>query len=110
MSKEEFWAYKRAVIEPLIERCGVLVAANPDHLDQVYGWCCAEVREDGRRVLHGIYVRHPFRGFKVATELLNRTLPGWEEGMFHTHPSIAMERGLSRKWGSKYAPNLVREA
>lgn len=63
-----FYHNHHKVLENLLPRCAVLVACNSDDPDQVLGWAAAEIM-DGALVLHYIYVKQAFRGWKVARRL-----------------------------------------
>lgn len=71
--KALYLKHQRMLVTALLQRSASMVACNPAHQDQIYGWACAEPpREDGRGVLHYIYVKEPFRRtFGISGALLD---------------------------------------
>jgi GNAT superfamily N-acetyltransferase len=109
MGKKRFARYKADVIERLVDRCGVTVAANRENPWRIYGWCCGEELPAGDQVLHFLYVQNTFRHHGIGTKLLRVVLPYFDRKPFwYTHPTKAMSGYLAERWGCTYRPNLAR--
>jgi hypothetical protein len=53
-------------MEKTIEASSVLCAVSKDDPDQIFGWVCYAPD----KILHYIYVKHPFRDLGIANKLL----------------------------------------
>ena len=58
------------VVTSLLATSTTLIACLPDDDDAICGWCCAEAYDDGRGVLHFVYVKAPYRRMGVGQTLL----------------------------------------
>lgn len=69
-AKRPFRAYYIAVLDSLLEReeTSALVAVNPEDKDQILGWLLYADFEIP--VIHYVYVKEPYRGFGLASTLL----------------------------------------
>lgn len=94
-----YYASHHRVLEHLIPRSTVLVAANPDATEQILGWICAEL-VNGAFVLHFLYVKNVFRRFGLAQKLV-ASLEEVEKPVAHffTHRTRSMTRWeQGRRW------------
>lgn len=66
---EVYWKRQREVVANLVDRSDVWVACDPLNPWTVWGWICAE-RQANVLVVHYVYVKNPFRGFKVGSMLV----------------------------------------
>lgn len=85
------------ILEELIPRSTVLVSCNGEDSDQILGWCCYEV-VDTAVVLHYLYVKHPFRGFRVAESLVGSILSKEQPpAVMYTHSTRAASKIIKTK-------------
>jgi GNAT superfamily N-acetyltransferase len=70
MTSTIYYTEHHKVVERLLRGCQVYVACNKDDDSELYGYICAE-NVDGIFVLHYIYVKHTYRMFGIAKQLLN---------------------------------------
>jgi GNAT superfamily N-acetyltransferase len=61
------------ILEQVIPRSAVMVAVDQRDPDLIVGWACYEVT-DGALVMHYVYVKKRFRGWGVASNLVNTIL------------------------------------
>jgi hypothetical protein len=103
MHNAEYRFYQSDLIKLLMQRSNILVCCNPDDEDQIFGWICVE----NENVLHFVNVRKPFRGFKIATTLLEKAVADFRRKEFpFTHFTPQMNQ-LSKKWNARFNPYLV---
>jgi len=108
MDKEEFSRHKAHVIEPLVERCGALIAHEKGYPDHFIGWAVGEFGPDKAQVLHFVYVKGSLRGAGVGTRLVRLTLPALgHKPIYVTHWTPACRHFVER-WGLRHNPYLVR--
>lgn len=104
-----YYYYQHKILEELLPRGVVLVVCNAQDPDQILGWCCAETFKSAL-VLHYIYIKHPFRGWKLANKLINFLLEAEKPpAVFYTHKTRAMY-GVEEKLKQKnwlYNPYLL---
>lgn len=110
MDGPEFRRHVRRVLGHLVERARPIMACEPGHPEQVYGWICAELLDDGddqMQVLHMLYVRRPWRRWRIGTRLLRGAFPDvGERPIYCTHPSGGA-RHLAKRWKLRPDPYLV---
>lgn len=52
----------------------VVVACSPDDPEQIFGYCVATIADTGN-VLHWVYIKHPFRKFGIARDMVGKVSP-----------------------------------
>lgn len=105
MRPEVFTDY-RDTISDLLDRCGAVVAVDPEDDHRAYGWICGE-HKDGEQVLHFLYVRNAFRRYGIGKTLLRCQFPEFgKRVLYYTHPTRAM-RHRSEPWRAIYNPFLI---
>lgn len=67
--KYTFHTNHHDLMEKTMERANILCAVSKDDPNQIFGWVCFEPLTDVK-VLHYIYVKHPFRDLGIAQKLL----------------------------------------
>lgn len=87
------FAAQRSLIHDLLPRCHTLVACQPEHPDQVYGYL---VHGPGR-VMHWIYVKDIFRRAGVATRLMVEAFGDFKDRIYYTHGSRCTPH-YRRRW------------
>lgn len=104
---DRFWGYKVAAIDPLLHEPGVIIASNPQHPRQVYGWACGEVLDDGINVLHMVYVREPHRGRRIGHKLAATVCPALGSAPVYYTFRTRSTNFWERRWRLIYAPQLA---
>jgi len=114
VSSEQYWFFHHQLIEGLWidPTCAWLIACNPEHPGQVFGFVCgqrAETLSGSALVVHYTWVKRDFRRFGLATRLLatldTREVPG---AIVSTH-----DTAMGREWlkgagiANVYNPYLV---
>jgi GNAT superfamily N-acetyltransferase len=80
-----YYQRHQELLEQLIPRSSVFVAANEEDPSQVVGWICYELYENVL-YLHYIYVKLAFRRFGIASLLMDQILKHEHRGLvFHSH-------------------------
>lgn len=69
--KYTFHTNHHDLMEAAIDQSNVLCAVSKDNPDQIFGWVCFEPTET--KILHYIYVKHPFRDLGIARKLLEQS-------------------------------------
>ena len=107
MSKEEFDDHKE-LLARLITRAPPIIACEPEHPEQAFGWICGE-HVGKKAVLHFVYVRKTWRRLGLATQLMKITFPALgKETVYITHPSRSLSYHRDR-WMLKFNPYMVAE-
>jgi GNAT superfamily N-acetyltransferase len=106
VSGEEFKAHTLR-LERLLQRCPPVIACEPKHPEQVFGWVCAELQGDDR-VLHFVYVRNTWRRKGIARYLLELSFAGrmGEQDILYTHRGRSTPH-LETKWRLRYEPGRM---
>jgi L-amino acid N-acyltransferase YncA len=106
---------QRPVILALLSRSGAVVACEPRHPDQIFGWLCGE-QQGADRILHMVYVRNPWRQQGIGGGLMRQLCPRLgEQTVIHTHRVIGERKhpkawaALARSWRLKFDPYRVME-
>lgn len=81
---------QRNLVEALLARCAVLVAAFDEDPDTILGWSCTSTC-----VVHYVWVRHEFRRRGIASQLL---APYLHERAFYTHPPTSGDVPVPPTW------------
>jgi GNAT superfamily N-acetyltransferase len=104
-----FHNHKRVVAQ-LLKDAGVLIAANPDDPDQIFGYAVWQPTIGRVAVLHWVYVKEPYRRLGIGTKLVatvrrladhNDALP--LVGTHHTRGWAA----LAVKWRLVFNPYVL---
>jgi GNAT superfamily N-acetyltransferase len=108
--RDEFQRH-RYLVDRLVADFPPLLACDPEAPGVVYGFACAELREqaegDALQVLHFVYVRNTWRGLGIGETLVRHTLPRLKtDPVFLTHPGKAVPH-LKEKWKLCFNPYLV---
>lgn len=107
-----YYGFQHRIIEHLIPRSVVLCAVNEDDIDQILGWCAAEVVEagEGARVLvvHYVYVKHPFRKLGIAKTLVESLIAAEHPvATMYTHKTLVCPKMRLRDRGLVYNPYIM---
>lgn len=113
MTADEFSIHHGAVLSPLLERAGALVAYEIDehgvsYRDHVMGWICSELRND-YPILHFLFVKMPYRRLGIGTHLMEMAFEGviGQQRIYVTHPTPVMHHHYRSRWGVWANPYLV---
>lgn len=90
----------RPVMEALLARGVVLVAALESEPDAVFGWVCAEAGG----TLHFVYVRHKYRGLGYARALIAAAEQRVGKVQRVTHETHAWRRFVERHGALPWSP------
>jgi hypothetical protein len=71
VSKSVFFENYRLIVDQILEKntTEILIACSNDDPNVIYGYLIAEPSEN---ILHYIFVKEPFRNFKIAKSLFNQ--------------------------------------
>lgn len=100
----------KKVVELLLSTGRIVVACNPDHPDQLFGFVCYQPTHGGAAVMHYLYVKQPFRRFGIATAMYRHVQvdachdPGMAVVATHLTEHGAM---LRDKWGLVFNPYVI---
>jgi hypothetical protein len=86
------------------EDCVATMACNPNNSDQIFGFVVYETNCD-TPVLHYVYVKAPFRGFEIGSDLVSVARGNRPGLMRYTFRTPASKKFLA---GAKFEPNLAR--
>lgn len=104
-----YYAAHHAVVERILSDAGLrlIVACNPDDSAQIYGYGMGRAAGDVR-VIDWIYVKHPFRGYRVGSTLEQALLAsiGGEGPVHYTHRVKQVDRLLKDR-SYTYNPYLL---
>ena len=85
MDGQDFHEHRR-IIEALVARCSPIIAYETGHPAQRHGYACGEVQQDGKQVLHMVYVRRIWRRRGTAGTLLKTLFPDLGKApVYYTH-------------------------
>lgn len=79
------------VIEELLKTCTVLIAANHDNPQDIFGYVCAE-RIDGVFVIHFAYTKQTYRRLGVIKALFNELGHDFTTAALFTHQTKYSDR------------------
>lgn len=99
---EIYFSEHHKLIERLLQKYEVIVAANPEDPSQIYGFICAGLT-DGVFTLHYVYVKHTFRRMGIGAALLNAFEHDPEFAAIYTHKSRSAKH-LAKKYNFIYHP------
>jgi len=104
--RADWESYRDRYLRPALQRSAVVVASDPEVLDQLYGYVAIEL-VDGRPVMHWAYVRAlPYlRRQRIGTTLLRALVA--EGPVWVSHRLVATWPWLSAAWRLHYGPHLV---
>ncbi len=102
------------VRDEIVERVGesnTIVACGNDDADQIHGWMCSGLIGD-IQIVHGIYVKHVYRGLGIATGLMRLVGINRRSDDVIARDAIITSPGstlsvLSRKFGLTYCPHVA---
>lgn len=100
MANPVYFTNHTHVIANLVARSNVIIAHNPEFPDQIYGYIVFECPEDVA-IIHYIYVKFPYRKFKIGSTLFRFAQPNDKEFSLITHLPRNYE-GLSAKYNLIY--------
>lgn len=105
--QEVYFREQHLLIEKLLGRCKVLIAANPEAEDHLFGWLVGEVVA-GSGVVHYAFVKSPFRKSGVGRKLVTtfEDIVGVPVS-FYTHLPPQPERALRLKPAAVYDPYIA---
>jgi hypothetical protein len=93
-----YFAGHHEIIERLLPLSVIRVACDPGKPGEIFGYAVAQDLAQGR-VLHWIYVKHPFRGFGLAKALESALQNDCVPIVAYSHRVKNMERLLGdRAW------------
>lgn len=105
-----YFANHKQVIARLLQDSGIVIAANPESDDQIFGYGVYQPMSGGVTVLHYLYVKQPYRRLGIGTALtrvikqLSAHDP--ELPMVASHVSGMWDR-LRVKWNLVYNPYVI---
>jgi hypothetical protein len=105
---EVYYNNYKKIVERALVRSMVAVACNPDDYTQVYGYIVYEVLPADNTVVHYIYVKFPYRRFKIAESLANLSKLGTKP-FIATHYTNACE-WIFKKYSIIYDPYILLES
>lgn len=59
----------KRVVDRLLKECGVLVAANPEDPEQIFGYAVYQATAGNVTILHWLYVKHTYRRLGIGGEI-----------------------------------------
>ena len=107
MSNKLYFSTYSPRFEALLSAPGVItvVAVNPNDTSHIYGWSCWE-KLGGAQILHYVYVKRPYWGFGIATEMLSSSGFELSEPFFYTLAAKPVNSLRRRFPGAVYNPWL----
>lgn len=105
IESDVFYSFQKMIILKLLSKATLLVACNPEDLDQIFGWIVFSNKE-GVTVVHYVYVKQPFRLNGIANGLFEVVRP--KEIRMATHWTKHFEI-LKDKWKLIYNPYLLAD-
>ena len=106
-----YFANHKKVLAKLLKESGVVIAANPECPDQIFGYGVYQPTAGNVTVLHYIYVKHSYRKLGVGADILrmiqrlsdhDMQLP-----MAATHITSGNWETLRVKWNLIYNPYVL---
>lgn len=94
----------KPIAEDMVKNSKILLATNPEDEWQIFGWLSYDQKPI---VLNYIYVKHPYRGAKIATQLYKQVNPA-NVPMIATHSGLYIE-GLKKKFNLYFVPKIHAE-
>jgi ribosomal protein S18 acetylase RimI-like enzyme len=102
---EIYYAEHHKIIENLLQQYNVIIAANQEDPNQLYGFICAGLT-DGIFTLHYLYVKHTFRRMGIANSLLNAFEHNSDYAAIYTHKTRSAT-SLAEKYNFIYHPYVA---
>jgi ribosomal protein S18 acetylase RimI-like enzyme len=97
------WKKYHGLMEDLLRRAGVVVAANPEDEDHIVGYGIFTFH-DVLPVLHWAYVKDKFRGRGIGRAIVREAIPNFGNQPFaYTHSCLTLQR-RAHKWQGHYDP------
>ena len=109
VEKERYYKNQSELIGDLLATSVVLVAANSEDIDQIFGYIVGLPIDLGL-CIHYIFVKQPFRKLGVATLLFSELQRGTKtQGLevFSTHATGVFHDILGPKFGITYDPYIL---
>lgn len=100
-----YFAGQNKLAIQLLGKSRCYVAANPDNLEQIFGWILFE-KLAGTEVMHYIYVKHPYRRYGIGSQLLKMMRSDVIEPCIATFWTNYMDF-IKDKWNVVYNPYLL---
>lgn len=105
-----YFSNHKKVIARLLGEAGVVVAANPEATDQIFGYGVYQPTAGGVTVLHYVYVKHPYRRLGIGSDMVRvvRQISGHEQDlpMVATHIANAWDK-FRERWNVVYNPYVI---
>lgn len=108
-----YFANHKKVVAQLLKDSGIVIAANPESTDQIFGYGVYQPSTGGVTVLHYIYVKHPYRKLGIGRDVVQmiRRLSNHDDAL----PMVASHIGSSwdairEKWNLVYNPYVGARA
>jgi len=100
---------QHALIEQLLAArdTETLVAVNPDHIEQIYGYAVAR---PGARVLYWVYTRGRFRRGRIATLLLTELFGAGDRLIEVAQPTHRLAWFANSQFDLRPRPHVICEA
>lgn len=105
LPNEIYFSEHHKVIEDLLKRYDVIVAANQEDPTQIYGFICAGYT-DNVFTLHYVYVKHTFRRMGIGQALLNSFQHDPSYAAIYTHHG-RQAKYLAKKYNFIYHPYVA---
>lgn len=108
MDKETYYEEQHVLIEQLLDRETMVscVVCNPEDHTHIYGYGFGEqVGGQYGTVVHWMYLKKPFRGYGIATELLKKLVEG-QQTVHYTHHQPGVQDFFRKVCKGIYNPFL----
>ena len=100
MPNEPYYKNHKQIIEKLLKKSKVLIAANPSDPLQIFGYIVYEELGDVK-ILHYVYVKYSFRKFGIAKNMVNSITE--DKAFLYTH-HVDLLRKIKDKYSMLYDP------
>lgn len=101
LPKDYFMAAQQALIQSLLTRSQVLIACDPNDLDQIYGYSVVKLANS---TLHWIFTKKLFRNMHVGTRLIEHM---GDNEIACTQYTPAM-RAIAEKWNVTFDTSRLK--
>lgn len=105
-----FFANHKKVIERLLGEAGIVIAANPEATDQIFGYGIYSPTSGGVTVMHYLYVKHPYRRLGIGSDIVRvvRQVSGHDAELPMVASHIAGDwTKVRERWNLVYNPYVL---
>lgn len=106
-----YYKEQHRLIEDLLKRdtCRVILAVNEKDEEQIFGYIIFETYgENLPLVMHWIYVKHPFRNFKIGSQLIEECHKTAPNIVTYSHKSKLSDKLMKNRQHYIYNPYNLR--